>query len=227
MPMSRDLIIAILVSLFLHSGIALSGYLIDSAPAEVVVAEDEMPTIEILTPPPPQPEEPEIVDAVPGETAPSEAADLAPPMQTDTPSAVIDSPFVQRIQAPPPPGLNRATGAIVIPTGPPPTAVRASNLTNIFNLADLDENPRSVVRTPPVTPFEMRRAGIKGDVIMEFIIDQAGNVRDPVILQSNHPAFEQAAIDAVLKWKFKPGRKGGAAQNTRVRQRIEFKLNTD
>lgn len=225
--MSRDLIIALLVSFFLHGGVAFSGYLFKKSPETAAAVEEEIPTIEVLTPPPPEPEEPEVVDALPGEEAPTEVADLAPPMQTDVPSAVIDSPFVQRIQAPPPPGLSRASGPIVIPVGPPPTAARTSAFTNVFNLADLDEKPRPIVRTSPITPFEMRRAGIKGDVIIEFIVDTSGNVREPAIIQSSHPAFEQAAIDAVLRWKFKPGRKGGAAQNTRVRQAIAFTLNSD
>jgi protein TonB len=225
--MNRSLIVAAILSLLVHAGIAFSSYLMPEEVAPVV--EEEVPTIALDLPPPPEPEpeEPEIVENVVSDEPASDIADLAPPMQNDVPSAVIDSPFVQRIQAPPPPGLNRPSGAIVIPTGPPRTNVAASGLKNIFNLADLDEKPRPVVRINPVYPFEMRRSGLKGEVLVEFIVDTQGNVRDPLILRSSHPGFEQAAIDSVLKGKFKPGRKGGAAQNTRVRQPITFTLNAE
>jgi protein TonB len=222
--MSRKLIIAVLVSLLLHAGVAFSGYLFPKK-AEPPASAPEIPTIALDLPPPPEPEEPEIVENISAD-APSEISDIAPPMQNDLPSAVIDSPFVQQIQAPPPPGLNRPTGAIVIPTGPPRTAI-SSSLKNIFNLADLDEPPRPVARISPVYPFEMRRSGIKGEVLVEFIVDTQGNVRDAFAVRSSNPGFEQAAIDAVIKWRFKPGRKGGAPQNTRVRQPLSFSLNND
>lgn len=219
--MRSDVILSLIISLAIHGGLAFSGYLFREKPVTVAKAE-EMPTIEIMTPPPPEPEEPEVVENV--ADAPAEIADLAPPMQTDVPSAVIDSPFVQKIQAPPPPGLTRPTGAITIPTGPPRTVV-TSGLKNIFNLADLDERPAPTFRKEPVFPFEMKRAGLKGDVLVEFIVDTAGNVRDPFIVQASNPAFEAPVLQAIALWKFKPGKKGGVAQNTRVRVPLGFALN--
>lgn len=223
--MSRDLIIAILASILLHGGIAASGYLTKEKPAAVVVAED-IPTIALDLPPPPEPDEPEIVEDVVSE-APGDIADLAPPMQNDVPSAVIDSPFVQQIQAPPPPGLNRPTGAIAIPTSTRPSVTAGKGLGNIFDLAALDQRPEARVRINPVYPFEMRRSGLKGDVVVGFIVDSNGDVRDPYIIRSSNAGFEEAAIQAVLKWKFKPGKKGGAAVNTRVAQPLTFSLNAE
>jgi protein TonB len=222
--MSRNLLIAALVSILLHAGVAFSGYLFPAAgPAPAV--EEEIPTIELDLPPPPEPEEPEPVEdlALADASGAESTADLAPPMLTDLPSATIDSPFVQTIQPPPPPGLERATGAIVLPAGPPRPAV-SSGLANIFNLADLDKPLEPRVRPLPVYPFDMRRSGISGEVLVEFIVDTQGNVRDPRIIRSSHPGFEQAALDAVLKWKFRPGMKGGAPVNTRTRQLFPFKL---
>jgi len=220
--MRRDLIIAIFVSLLLHGGVALTG-LIPKAKAVTKAAVEEVPTIEIMTPPPPEPEEPEIVENT-GET-PQETASLAPPMQADSISAVIDSPFVQQIQAPPPPGLNRSVGAITIPTGRPVTGSGGGGLQNVFDLASLDQKPEARVRIKPVYPFEMRRSGLKGEVVVGFMVDSNGDARDPYIVRSNNSGFDEAAIQAIMKWKFKPGRKGGAAVNTRrVQQPINFTL---
>lgn len=220
--MRRNVILSVLVSLLLHGGVAGAGFFFDSKPVAASIKE-EVPTIAIDLPPPPEPEEPEIVENV--SDAPAEAADLAPPMQNDLPSAVIDSPFVQRLQAPQPPGISRPAGGISIPTHTHGSAVGGAKMANLFNLADLDQKPEARVRTAPIYPFEMRRSGLKGSVVVGFIVDSSGAVRDPYIVRSSNPGFEQAAIDTVLKWRFRPGKKGGAAVNTRVQQPIEFTLN--
>ena len=222
--MSRDLIIALIVSILLHGGAAASGFLFKKKAVVEVVA--EIPTIALDLPPPPEPEEPEVVEDVSSDQ-PAEIADLAPPMQTDMPSAVIDSPFVQQIQAPPPPGLSRPSGSIVIPTNTRPAVASGKGLGNIFDLAQLDNKPEARVRIKPVYPFEMRRSGLKGEVVVGFIVDSTGEVRDPYVVRSSNPGFEEAAIQAVLKWKFKPGKKGGVAVNTRVAQPLSFSLNAE
>ena len=221
--MSRDIILSVLASFLLHGSLAGGGYLFKKRPG-VASVEAEAPTIELNLPPPPEPEEPEPVENLAAE-APADAVDLAPPMQNDTPSAVIDSPFVQKLQAPPPPGINRSAGAIAIPTDTRPSAVAGPKMANLFNLGDLDQKPEARVRTSPIYPFEMRRSALKGYVMVGFIVDSGGDVRDPYIVRSSNPGFEQAAMDTVLKWKFKPGKKGGVAVNTRVQQPIEFGLN--
>lgn len=221
--MSRDLIIAILVSILIHGGAAVSGYFFKEKPAPVAKAE-EVPTI-ALELPPPEPEEPEVVENT--TEAPSEVADLAPPMQTDVPSAVIDSPFVQQISAPPPPGLNRPTG-IVIPTNTRPSVGAGAGLKNIFDLASLDKKPTPTFQPKPPYPFELKRSGIAGEVVVSFIVDSLGNVIDPYIVRSTNPAFEGAVLSTVVKWRFKPGQKGGAAVNTRnVQILIPFSLKAD
>jgi len=226
--MSRDLIIAIFVSLLLHGGTAFSGYLFKKPVAEKVVAKAAVPTVELDLPPPPEPEKPEVVEEEMVADAPTEVVDLAPPMQNDTPSATIDSPFVQQIQAPPPPGVTRPSGnAISIPTNTRPAVASGKAMGQIFDLASLDQKPEPRVRTAPQYPFEMRRAGLSGDVLIEFIVDTNGEVKDPVIIKTSNSGFNDAAIQAVLKWKFKPGRKGGSAVNTRVRQPLPFNLNSN
>ncbi len=225
--MRRDLIIAIFVSLGLHGGVAVSGQFIKDKPP---VAEEpaETPTIALDMPPPPEPEEPEVNEDVVAEDAPTEVADLAPPMQNDVPSAVINSPFVQQMQAPPPPGMSRPSGGnITIPTNTRPSTTAGKPLGNIFDLAALDQRPEARVRIKPVYPFDLRRSGLKGEVTVGFIVDANGDVREPYIIKSSNAGFEQAALDTVLKWKFKPGKKGGTAVNTRVAQPIIFSLNAD
>jgi protein TonB len=220
--MHRNILIGLLVSFLLHAGLGASGFFYKKN-EPVAASVDEVPSIALDLPPLPEPEEPEVFEDLVSDE-PVQLADLAPPTQADVPTAVIDSPFVQQVQAPPPPGLNRAPGAnIVIPTQTRPGA-GGRGLTNIFDLAALDQRPEARVRINPVYPFDMRRSGVRGEVHVGFIVDTQGNVVEPYIVRSSHSGFEQAAIDAVLKWRFRPGRKGGAAVNTRVVQPLAFNL---
>jgi protein TonB len=68
----------------------------------------------------------------------------------------------------------------------------------------------------------MRRAGINGSVVVEFIINTEGDVIQTQIVRSSHREFEMPALQAVQKWKFKPGRKGGRVVNVRASQLLEF-----
>jgi protein TonB len=104
------------------------------------------------------------------------------------------------------------------------TGSGGSKLKNVFDLAALDQKPEARVRIKPIYPFEMRRSGLKGEVVVGFIVDSNGDPREPYIVRSSNAGFEEAAIQAVMKWKFKPGKKGGASVNTRVQQPLTFNL---
>lgn len=85
--------------------------------------------------------------------------------------------------------------------------------------------PPKVIRTlKPTYPFAMRRAGIQGRVVVNFVVDTNGNVRIPFATESTHPGFRNAAIDAVAEWKFKPGKRGGRKVNTRMQVPIIFSI---
>ena len=91
----------------------------------------------------------------------------------------------------------------------------------------LDQQPQARVRTPPQYPFEMRRAGITGSAVVEFIIDANGDVRNAFAVRSTQREFENPAIQAVSKWKFRPGKKGGRAVPSRAQQLIEFNMSDE
>lgn len=223
--MRRDLIIGILVSLLIHAGIAFGSKLFP-AHKEVVVAVKEEPKVVEVEIPPLEPDPPEVVENNTDEPPP-DLSDIAPPMQTDTPSANIDTPFVQQMQPPPPPNLNRPQGIMTLPVTSNTSAGIGSGMKDLFNLSDLDQKPVPTFQPAPTFPFEMKRAGISGDVLVGFIVDTEGNVRDPYVIKSSQREFESAAIQGVLRWKFRPGRKGGRAVNTRMQVPLGFTLNDD
>jgi protein TonB len=136
-------------------------------------------------------------------------------MQADTPAPTA-STFSQPIQPPPPPGIAQSSGPI-IPVGRPGPGVGTgigNGFKNLFDLASLDQPPVPRVQVKPLYPYEMSRAGINGRVVVGFIVDSEGSVRNPYVISSTHREFEPEALRAVVRWKFKPGRKNGANVST-------------
>lgn len=74
-----------------------------------------------------------------------------------------------------------------------------------LNLQSGDGEYLPIVKVAAVYPRRALSRGIQGFVIVEFIVTKNGSVRDPVVVQAE-PAdiFNQAAIDAALKFKYKP-----------------------
>lgn len=75
---------------------------------------------------------------------------------------------------------------------------------------DLDAPPTPVNKMPPIYPSSLLSKGIGGRVLVSCTVDAGGQVAATSIKQSSgHPDLDKAAINAVNKWKFKPGTKGG------------------
>ena len=225
--MRRDLIIAVLASFLFHSslfyGERVTNYLFPSKAKAKVAVVDDTPKIELMEMPPLEPEKPEVAE----ESTDTAAApvEFAPPMQSDVPSIVMADSFVQQIQPPPPENVKPNANLVTIPATRPTTA--GTRLTNVFNLADLDQIPVPRYQAKPVYPFEMSRAGITGEVTVEFVVDVQGDVREAFAKKSTQREFEAAAIQAVSKWKFRAGKKGGKAVNTRMSVPIVFNLSEE
>jgi len=92
----------------------------------------------------------------------------------------------------------------------------------IFDLKDLDEIPRYTVRTKPQYPLDLRQAGIDGEVVVQFLVDAKGNVRNVKIIRSTNPGFDENVLRAVRTWRFEPGKKNGKKVTTRVQVPIPF-----
>ena len=56
-----------------------------------------------------------------------------------------------------------------------------------------------------------RKAGIPGEVAIEVVIDEQGNVVDAKVIQGLLMGLEEQALAAVRAWKFKPATLGGKA----------------
>ena len=97
----------------------------------------------------------------------------------------------------------------------------------IFELKDLDRPPEPTVKIAPVFPVTLKQTGMQADVTVEFIVDATGNVSNAFVAESSDHRFDDAAITAIGKWKFRAGIKNGHRVNVRVRQPFPFRVTND
>jgi len=76
----------------------------------------------------------------------------------------------------------------------------------------------------PKYPPEARKAGIKGIVVGDLMIDEIGMVRDVVIKESASDELSTAAIEAFEQWRFEPAMMDGEAVVVRYIVTIKFNL---
>jgi len=88
----------------------------------------------------------------------------------------------------------------------------------------VDVNPVPVKTPPPEFPYQMKRDGVSGVVAVMIVIDETGAVASCTISKSSNPAFEDPAVAAVKKWKFKPAQKDGAPVKMKLTVPIRFNL---
>jgi len=77
----------------------------------------------------------------------------------------------------------------------------------------VDEPPERVFAPDPIYPELLRRAGIRGAVVMQAILDTTGRVEPASlkVLVRAHPALEESAKQALLATQYRPARVHGRA----------------
>lgn len=157
------------------------------------------------------------------------AVDIVVP-RADKPATVRDKlpPKPQTIE--PPPVVRPATvvdtfgsDAVKLDMTPAPI-VLASSGGGVVQAPEQDATP--VVRMEPKYPMEAARNGVEGWVELSFSIDAAGQVTDVHVLQAEpRRVFDQAAIQALKRWKYRPKVVDGKAiAQSGLAVRLDFNL---
>jgi len=79
----------------------------------------------------------------------------------------------------------------------------------VWNITELDQIPIVRLQTQSVFSSELKKAGMKAEVIVSWVLDLDGNVGEVKVYSSTDHRFDQASMDAVRQWKFRPGMKDG------------------
>ena len=133
---------------------------------------------------------------------------------------VPDLPYMPTVDAA---GLMHHPLHIAALAGAAPAAVFPSNDRALL-LVEVDELPEIRGRLRPSYPEPLRRAGITGEVMLEYVIDQTGraDTGSVRVMATTDPAFAVSSIEAVLDASFKPALRAGQPVAVLVRQTIRF-----
>lgn len=86
----------------------------------------------------------------------------------------------------------------------------------------------SLSRQPPQYPYKAARRGIEGWVRVVFEVTETGSVDNVEVIESDPPGvFDNAAVQAVYRWRFKPRVVNGKAISGKASQVVEFRLNKE
>jgi TonB family protein len=84
--------------------------------------------------------------------------------------------------------------------------------------------PRVTSQARPVYPYAMRANGMRGEVLVDFVVDREGRVRNAFVARSLNPSFDDSAVNAVQRWQFEPGRMGERPVNTHMQVPVVFEM---
>jgi TonB family protein len=85
-----------------------------------------------------------------------------------------------------------------------------------------DRKAKLIYKVEPEYPADAREKKIEGTVRLGFTIDHDGVPQNVVVKQSLYPSLDQAAIDAVHKWRFEPAIKDGQPVSMTVMVDVYF-----
>jgi len=90
---------------------------------------------------------------------------------------------------------------------------------------DFDQPPRAATRFDPRYPRSLLKRKIGGRVLVSMKINERGIVIEAKVRESSgHTELDRAAVTAALRWKFKPGIKGGRKVISTAVQPFNFRV---
>ncbi len=109
---------------------------------------------------------------------------------------------------------------IGIPEGPPPSEEPSGPIEVGGNV----RAPEKITYPQPAYTEIARKARIQGVVIVQAIIDKQGNVTNVKVLKGLPMGLEEAAVEAIKTWKFKPATLNGKPVAVYYNLTVNFKL---
>lgn len=199
------------IGLVLTLGILIVAFRVDWSPDndfEIVMPEQEQINMEEIQQtkqieqPPPPPKPPVPVEVPNDEILEDDELDLDASLDLDEPIA----------ETPPP---------------PPPAEEEEEEEPEIFVI--VEQMPELIGGLASIQkkinyPEIAKKAGVEGRVIVQFVVDEQGNVQDPQVVRGIGAGCDEEAIRAVKQAKFEPGKQRGKAVKVKMSLPITFKL---
>jgi len=95
----------------------------------------------------------------------------------------------------------------------------------VFEVSEVDDPPKPITQIMPLYPMKARMKGIEGKVIFEVVVQADGTISN-IVVRASEPGdlFVASAMNAIKKWRFKPGTRNGKPVATRVIIPLRFSL---
>ena len=170
-----------------------------SRPAVAAPVFKEVPPTQPLTPPPPP--RPPVPVAIPND---------APPPANEL-NLRLDPIDVASKRPPPPPSTDEADEDEVATFLP------------VEDMPQLIGGMKSLYEQV-VYPEMAKQAGLEGKVIVQFVVNREDRVEHAVVLRGVHTLLDQAALEAVQKLRFRPGKQRDRPVPVKMSLPITFKL---
>jgi TonB family protein len=84
--------------------------------------------------------------------------------------------------------------------------------------------PIATFSPEPEYSEEARKAKYSGTVVLQLVVDPTGKARDIRVVRSLGLGLDEKAIEAVNKWKFRPGVKNGQPVSVQATIEVNFRL---
>ncbi len=180
------------------------GFNIELATQEVVQMEEVTQTHQEVKPPPPP----------------------RPPVPVEVPNDVVLDDVELNLDA----TLDMNEALSELPPPPPPPKEEAPEVeeeAEIFVV--VEEMPEIIGGTAQIYKFLeypdiARKAGMEGLVVVQIVVEPDGRPANPVVARSAGDVLDKAAVEAVMKLRFKPGKQRGVPVRVRMAIPIRFRL---
>ena len=146
------------------------------------------------------------------------------------PEEVVQPPTLTRLTMSPPsmesqpvPGMDiLGLGALGVQLGSSIDLAKFGGELPIGGFSE-DGDLYAILRVEPIYPATARRRRTEGWVDLEYTVLPNGSVIDAIVLRSRPSGtFDEVAVSAILKWRFKPRVIDGQPVSARVEQRHNF-----
>jgi TonB family protein len=109
-----------------------------------------------------------------------------------------------------------------------PTLVTDPNLPSdepnaVWLVKAVTERPRMLRPVPLVYPDSLRRRGVGGDAVVEFVVDTLGRVEPDIrVIETAHPGLAEPARATIRPARFRPGHVQGRKVRVLMTLRFHF-----
>lgn len=181
-----------------------------------IVPPKPLPVVQVSLLAPPAPPEPRVVPLQP---PPPKVERQPKPVVEKAISAPTPVPVMQPVAEQ---AAQQAPVAVAPPAPPSPAPLQPA-------AEPVIEPPRYhaayLSNPPPAYPLAARRRGVEGTVLVRAEISAGGECQRAELKKtSGHEMLDQAALEAVKKWRFVPAKRGNQAVVAWVEVPITFKL---